>query len=90
VGAPIVKDGVIVGRGWTQPGGGPMSRSKLCGDAARGAAECRYELPSSDIERHLIRPKTGVRRNERRYHAAIEIRDLLHGSRKPKAHSPAV
>lgn len=40
VGAVIVKDGVIVGRGWTQPGGRPHAEPealKRAGDAARGA-----------------------------------------------------
>lgn len=41
VGAVVVKDGVIVGRGWTQPGGRPHAEPealKRAGDAARGAA----------------------------------------------------
>src|SRR4030081_1861785 len=40
VGAVIVKDGVIVGRGWTQPGGRPHAETEAlrrAGDAARGA-----------------------------------------------------
>src|ERR1700736_5691771 len=40
VGAVVVKDGVIVGRGWTQPGGRPHAEPealKLAGEAARGA-----------------------------------------------------
>jgi diaminohydroxyphosphoribosylaminopyrimidine deaminase/5-amino-6-(5-phosphoribosylamino)uracil reductase len=40
VGAVIVKDGVIIGRGWTQPGGRPhaeVEALKRAGDAARGA-----------------------------------------------------
>src|ERR1700733_688009 len=40
VGAVIVKDGVIVGRGWTQPGGRPhaeIEALRRAGDAARGA-----------------------------------------------------
>lgn len=40
VGCVIVKDGVIVGRGWTQPGGRPhaeVEALKRAGDAARGA-----------------------------------------------------
>src|SRR3954452_15040646 len=40
VGAVIVKDDVIVGRGWTQPGGRPHAEVEaLCraGEAARGA-----------------------------------------------------
>jgi diaminohydroxyphosphoribosylaminopyrimidine deaminase / 5-amino-6-(5-phosphoribosylamino)uracil reductase len=40
VGAVIVKDGIIVGRGWTQPGGRPhaeIEALRRAGDAARGA-----------------------------------------------------
>ena len=40
VGAIIVKDGVVVGRGWTQPGGRPHAEAVAlaqAGDAARGA-----------------------------------------------------
>src|SRR5690348_4532952 len=40
VGAVVVKDGVIVGRGWTQAGGRPHAEPvalKQAGEAARGA-----------------------------------------------------
>src|SRR5438034_6392975 len=40
VGALVVKDGVIIGRGWTQPGGRPHAEPealKRAGEAARGA-----------------------------------------------------
>ena len=40
VGAVIVKDDVIVGRGWTQPGGRPHAEPEAlarAGEAARGA-----------------------------------------------------
>jgi diaminohydroxyphosphoribosylaminopyrimidine deaminase/5-amino-6-(5-phosphoribosylamino)uracil reductase len=40
VGAVVVKDGVVVGRGWTQPGGRPHAEVEAlgrAGDAARGA-----------------------------------------------------
>jgi diaminohydroxyphosphoribosylaminopyrimidine deaminase/5-amino-6-(5-phosphoribosylamino)uracil reductase len=40
VGAVVVKDGVILGRGWTQPGGRPHAEPvalQRAGDAARGA-----------------------------------------------------
>src|SRR5204863_534712 len=40
VGAVVVKDGVIVGRGWTQPGGRPHAETEAlarAGAAARGA-----------------------------------------------------
>jgi len=40
VGAVIVKDGIIIGRGWTQPGGRPhaeIEALRRAGEAARGA-----------------------------------------------------
>src|SRR3989440_12884615 len=40
VGAVVTKDGVIVGRGWTQPGGRPHAETEAlsrAGAAARGA-----------------------------------------------------
>jgi diaminohydroxyphosphoribosylaminopyrimidine deaminase/5-amino-6-(5-phosphoribosylamino)uracil reductase len=40
VGAVVVRDGIIVGRGWTQPGGRPHAEPEAlrrAGDAARGA-----------------------------------------------------
>ena len=40
VGAVIVKDGVVVGRGWTQPGGRPHAETEAlrrAGDSSRGA-----------------------------------------------------
>src|SRR6266699_1850317 len=40
VGAAVVKDGVVVGRGWTQPGGRPhaeVEALRRAGDAARSA-----------------------------------------------------
>src|ERR1700687_5259953 len=40
VGAVIVRNGVIIGRGWTQPGGRPHAEVEAlgrAGDAARGA-----------------------------------------------------
>src|SRR6266403_2604845 len=40
VGAVVVKDGVMVGRGWTQPGGRPhaeVEALRRAGEAARGA-----------------------------------------------------
>ncbi|HEX9361141.1 MAG TPA: bifunctional diaminohydroxyphosphoribosylaminopyrimidine deaminase/5-amino-6-(5-phosphoribosylamino)uracil reductase RibD [Bradyrhizobium sp.] len=40
VGAVVVKDGVIIGRGWTQPGGRPHAEPEAlrrAGEAARGA-----------------------------------------------------
>jgi diaminohydroxyphosphoribosylaminopyrimidine deaminase / 5-amino-6-(5-phosphoribosylamino)uracil reductase len=40
VGAVVVRDGIIIGRGWTQPGGRPHAEPEAlqrAGDAARGA-----------------------------------------------------
>src|SRR5712672_4874309 len=40
VGAVVVKDGIVVGRGWTQPGGRPhaeVEALRRAGEAARGA-----------------------------------------------------
>ena len=40
VGAVVVKDGIVVGRGWTQPGGRPHAEAQAlqrAGEAARGA-----------------------------------------------------
>src|SRR3954471_23073432 len=40
VGCVIVKDGTVVGRGWTQPGGRPHAETEAlarAGEAARGA-----------------------------------------------------
>src|SRR5437763_11951372 len=40
VGCVIVRDGTVVGRGWTQPGGRPHAETEAlvrAGDAARGA-----------------------------------------------------
>lgn len=40
VGAVVIKDGVVIGRGWTQPGGRPHAETqalKRAGKAARGA-----------------------------------------------------
>src|SRR5712672_3648694 len=40
VGAVVVKDGIVIGRGWTQPGGRPhaeVEALRRAGEAARGA-----------------------------------------------------
>src|SRR6201994_2992892 len=52
VGAVVVKDGVIVGRGWTQPGGRPHAEPealKRAGEAARGATLYATLEPCSPI-----------------------------------------
>jgi len=42
VGAVIVKDGIIVGRGWTQQGVGCMRRLRRCVAAARRRGARRF------------------------------------------------
>src|SRR5712672_2124736 len=52
VGAVVVRDGVIVGRGWTQPGGRPHAEPVAlarAGTAARGATIYVNLEPSSHI-----------------------------------------
>jgi diaminohydroxyphosphoribosylaminopyrimidine deaminase/5-amino-6-(5-phosphoribosylamino)uracil reductase len=52
VGAVVVKDGVIVGRGWTQPGGRPHAEPVAlarAGEAARGATLYATLEPCSHI-----------------------------------------
>src|SRR6202790_2535580 len=52
VGAVIVKDGVIVGRGWTQPGGRPHAEPEAlgrAGEAARGATLYVTLEPCSNV-----------------------------------------
>jgi diaminohydroxyphosphoribosylaminopyrimidine deaminase/5-amino-6-(5-phosphoribosylamino)uracil reductase len=52
VGAVVVKDGVIVGRGWTQPGGRPHAEPMAlarAGEAARGATLYATLEPCSHI-----------------------------------------
>ena len=45
VGAVVVKDGVVIGRGWTQPGGRPHAETEAlrrAGEAARGRDALRH------------------------------------------------
>jgi diaminohydroxyphosphoribosylaminopyrimidine deaminase/5-amino-6-(5-phosphoribosylamino)uracil reductase len=56
VGAIVVKDGVIVGRGWTQAGGRPHAEPvalKEAGDAARGATLYVTLEPCSHVGKSL-------------------------------------
>jgi diaminohydroxyphosphoribosylaminopyrimidine deaminase/5-amino-6-(5-phosphoribosylamino)uracil reductase len=56
VGAVVVKDGVIIGRGWTQPGGRPHAEPealKRAGGAARGATLYVTLEPCSHIGKSL-------------------------------------
>src|SRR5881275_2834965 len=52
VGAVVVKDGIVVGRGWTQPGGRPhaeVEALRRAGGAARGATLYATLEPCSHI-----------------------------------------
>src|SRR6195256_3004198 len=52
VGAVIVKDGLVIGRGWTQPGGRPhaeVEALRRAGEAARGATLYATLEPCSHI-----------------------------------------
>jgi diaminohydroxyphosphoribosylaminopyrimidine deaminase/5-amino-6-(5-phosphoribosylamino)uracil reductase len=52
VGAVVVKDGIIVGRGWTQPGGRPHAEPEAlarAGEAARGATLYATLEPCSHV-----------------------------------------
>ncbi len=54
VGAVVVKDNIIVGRGWTQPGGRPHAEAEAlarAGDAARGATLYVTLEPCSHVGR---------------------------------------
>lgn len=54
VGAVIVKDGIVVGRGWTQPGGRPHAEPEAlaqAGEAARGATLYVTLEPCSHVGR---------------------------------------
>lgn len=54
VGAVVVRDGVVVGRGWTQPGGRPHAETqalKQAGDAAHGATLYVTLEPCSHVGR---------------------------------------
>src|SRR5471030_3145469 len=54
VGAVVVKDGIIVGRGWTQPGGRPHAEPEAlrrAGEAARGATLYVTLEPCSHVGR---------------------------------------
>src|SRR5258707_3974402 len=56
VGAVVVKDGVIIGRGWTQPGGRPHPASealKRAGERERGAPPYVTLEPCSPIGKFM-------------------------------------
>ncbi|MEI6642465.1 MAG: bifunctional diaminohydroxyphosphoribosylaminopyrimidine deaminase/5-amino-6-(5-phosphoribosylamino)uracil reductase RibD [Novosphingobium sp.] len=64
VGALIVREGRVVGRGWTRPGGRPHAETEAlaqAGEAARGATAyvtlepCAHESPRGPACAHLLR-----------------------------------
>ena len=55
VGAVIVKDGVIVGRGWTQPGGRPHAETEALQARRRGGARARRSTSRSSRARITAR-----------------------------------
>ena len=68
VGAVIVKDGVIVGRGWTQAGGRPhaeVEALRRAGDAARGATLYVTLEPCSHHRQVAALRRCGDRRRHR-------------------------
>jgi diaminohydroxyphosphoribosylaminopyrimidine deaminase/5-amino-6-(5-phosphoribosylamino)uracil reductase len=75
VGAVVVKDGVIVGRGWTQPGGRPHAEAEAlarAGAAARGAALYVTLEPCSHVGRAAPCADTTVAAGIARVVSAIE------------------
>ena len=68
VGCVIVRDGRVVGRGWTQPGGRPHAEAMAlaeAGDAARGATAYVTLEPCA----HASRARPGLRRSADRARA---------------------
>ncbi len=51
VGAVIVKDGVIVGRGWTQPGGRPHAEVEALRQAKKNLRRAQRCTPRSSLAR---------------------------------------
>jgi diaminohydroxyphosphoribosylaminopyrimidine deaminase/5-amino-6-(5-phosphoribosylamino)uracil reductase len=75
VGAVVVKDGVIVGRGWTQPGGRPHAEAEAlarAGDAARGATLYVTLEPCSHVGRAAPCADTTIAAGIARVVSAIE------------------
>ena len=64
VGAVIVKDGAILGRGWTKSGGRPHAETealKQAGRAARGRQEpSRWSAQRHDLRRHQHRVRRSL------------------------------
>jgi diaminohydroxyphosphoribosylaminopyrimidine deaminase / 5-amino-6-(5-phosphoribosylamino)uracil reductase len=75
VGAVVVKDGVIVGRGWTQPGGRPHAEAEAlarAGEAARGATLYVTLEPCSHVGRAAPCADTTIAAGIARVVSAIE------------------
>jgi len=75
VGAVVVKDGVIVGRGWTQPGGRPHAEPEAlrrAGDAARRATLYVTLEPCSHVGKSLPCADAVIAAGIARVVAAIE------------------
>lgn len=75
VGAVVVKDGVIVGRGWTQPGGRPHAEAEAlarAGAAARGATLYVTLEPCSHVGRAAPCADTAIAAGIARVVSAIE------------------
>ena len=74
VGCVLVRDGRVVGRGWTQPGGRPHAEVRAlaqAGEAARGATAyvtlepCAHHGKTPPCAEALIRSGTRERRRRR-------------------------
>src|ERR1700729_3677112 len=75
VGAVVVKDGVIVGRGWTQPGGRPHAEPVAlaqAGSAARGATLYVTLEPCSHVGKSPPRADAVIAAGITRVVSAIE------------------
>ena len=71
VGCVLVRDGVVVGRGWTQPGGRPHAETEAlarAGEAARGAG---------DVTRNVNQAAKGAKGGAAAEAKAMVARDLV-------------
>ena len=73
VGAVIVKDGIIIGRGWTQPGGRPhaeIEALRRAGETSRGATLYVTARPTPAIPKPRWQERSGFRSPDRVFMAA--------------------